>query len=79
MRVFGYPPGWIKEAETEPASDLSLFDIDGKSVSNHKRKKCGIDPEKIIDYPGFNTPMEKGVPDVCTESFHALELYCFAV
>lgn len=63
MRVLGYPPGWIKEAEEE-ASDLYMFDIDGKSVSNHKRKKSCIDPKRIVEYPGFNVPMEKGVHDV---------------
>lgn len=63
MRVLGYPPGWIKEAELE-TSDLCMFDIDGKTVSNHKRKKISIDPEKIVDYPGFNVPMEKEFHDV---------------
>lgn len=63
MRVLGYPPGWIKEAEDE-FSDLCMFDIDGKTVSNHKKKRCSIDPEKVIAYPGFNAPMEKGVYDV---------------
>lgn len=63
MRMLGYPPGWIKEAE-EDASNLCMFDIEGKTVSNHKRKNCSIDPEKVVAYPGFNAPMEKGVHDV---------------
>lgn len=63
MRILGYPPGWIKEAEEE-ASNLHMFDIEGKTVSNHKRKKCSIDPEKIVGYPGFNAPMEDGTHDV---------------
>lgn len=63
MRVLGYPPGWIKEVEEE-ASNLYMLDIDGKDVSNHKRRKSYIDPKKIIEYPGFNVPMEKGVYDV---------------
>lgn len=63
MRVLGYPPGWIKEAEDE-TSNLCMFDIEGKTVSNHKRKKSSIDPEKIIAYPGFNAPMDKSIYDV---------------
>lgn len=63
MRLLGYPPGWIKEAEEE-ASNLCMFDIEGKNVSNNKRKKTSIDPEKIVSYPGFNAPMEKGTYDV---------------
>lgn len=63
MRVLGYPPGWIKEAEEE-TSDLCMFDIDGKNVGNQKRKKGFINSEKIVEYPGFNVPMEKGAHDV---------------
>lgn len=64
MRMLGYPPGWIEEAQNVD-SNLSMFDADGNSVSSKTSKKSLIDPEKIIDYPGFNAPMEPGVWDVC--------------
>lgn len=65
MRLLGYPPGWIKEAEEEQlASNLYMFDIDGKTVDYQKKKKCFINAEKVIDYPGFNAPMFEGAKDV---------------
>lgn len=67
MRVLGYPPGWIEEAEVKE-SDLCMFDIEGKSLVNIKRRKT-INPEKIIDFPGFNIPMEDGIMDVSNSAF----------
>ncbi|KAK9884650.1 hypothetical protein WA026_007493 [Henosepilachna vigintioctopunctata] len=62
MRVFGYPPGWLKQAKIAPSS-LSMY-IDGRKVKiNNKEKKKGLDPDKIIEYPGFNAPMAKGFHD----------------
>ncbi|KAK9889790.1 hypothetical protein WA026_007167 [Henosepilachna vigintioctopunctata] len=63
MRVLGYPPGWLEEAKIVHSS-LSMFNIDGGKVkNNNKEKKKGLDPDKIIDYPGFNTPLAKGFHD----------------
>ncbi|KAF7282609.1 hypothetical protein GWI33_002328 [Rhynchophorus ferrugineus] len=63
MREKGYPPGWLEEAKFIE-SELNMFDIDGNSVKNTvKSKTRGLDPEKVVDYPGFNVPFEKGYKD----------------
>lgn len=63
MRVLGYPPGWLEEAKFV-YSNLDMFDAEGKTVRQKGGKKQGLNPEKIIDYPGFNTPIEKSIKDV---------------
>lgn len=64
MRCQGYPPGWLEEAKFMQ-SELNMFDIDGNSVKNTvKSKTKGLDPEKVVDYPGFNVPFDKGYRDV---------------
>lgn len=71
MRSLGYPPGWIAEFQ-EKSSDLCLFDIEGKDMNKSKSKRTILDKNNIIDYPGFNVPMEKGVKDVgklCYDKF----------
>lgn len=63
MRILGYPPGWLEEAKYVN-SNLNMFDSEGKTVKKAApKKKKGLDPEKIVDYPGFNVPMEKGYRD----------------
>ncbi|XP_066245973.1 zinc finger CCHC domain-containing protein 8 homolog [Euwallacea similis] len=63
MRILGYPPGWLEEAKYV-LSDLAMFDIDGNSVGNANTKKIqGLDPEKVVNYPGFNVPFEKNFKD----------------
>lgn len=64
MRVLGYPPGWVEEA-FESQSELSLFDSNGKMVGTSKKNECKVDPDKIIEYVGFNAPMDKYMKDVC--------------
>lgn len=62
MRVLGYPPGWLEEAKVV-YSNLDLFDIHGNNVRQRKKTQ-GLDGTKIVEYPGFNVPMEKYVKDV---------------
>ncbi|CAH0556094.1 unnamed protein product [Brassicogethes aeneus] len=62
MRFLGYPPGWLEEAKFVH-SNLDMFDIDGKNVQNKKSAKTGLDPDKIVEYVGFNAPFEKGFKD----------------
>lgn len=62
MRNLGYPPGWLEEAKVLP-SNLSLFDIDGEKIESRKTNKTSIDPSKIVDYHGFNMPINKGCFD----------------
>lgn len=63
MRALGYPPGWLEEAKVV-YSNLDMFDAEGKTVRQKAAKKQGLNPEKIIDYAGFNTPPEKHIKDV---------------
>lgn len=64
MRQLGYPPGWYEEAKTVN-SDLMVFDFEGKgSFTFGTNKKIEINPDSIIEYVGFNMPMEKGIRDV---------------
>ncbi|KAL3268843.1 hypothetical protein HHI36_007934 [Cryptolaemus montrouzieri] len=63
MRELGYPPGWMEDAKFV-GSSLSMFNINGGKVKRDKGvKKKGLDPTKIIAYPGFNAPMQKGFSD----------------
>lgn len=62
MRCIGYPPGWMEDAQVSQ-SNISMYDIDGKELSM-KNNKGSINPDKVIEYPGFNMPLESGVWDV---------------
>lgn len=72
MRTLGYPPGWLEEAKSV-YSNLDMFDGEGKTVSQKKKKRQALSPEKIIEYPGFNAPPEKHMKDVSI--FPILSLY----
>lgn len=62
MRICGYPPGWIEDAWVTH-SNISMYGIDGKELSG-KNNKMMIDPAKVVEYPGFNVPLQHGVKDV---------------
>lgn len=51
MRQLGYPPGWLKEAETEN-SGLALYD--GKDGPSTDDSQVSYDVSKLVDFPGFN-------------------------
>ncbi|GJQ83370.1 hypothetical protein Trydic_g18152 [Trypoxylus dichotomus] len=61
MRYSGYPPGWMEDARITH-SNISLYDMDGKELSVKNSRAC-IDPGKVVEYPGFNMPLDKGVKD----------------
>ncbi|GAB1597406.1 zinc finger CCHC domain-containing protein 8-like isoform X2 [Argonauta hians] len=76
MRFYGYPPGWLQEAKTKTASGMSLFDkhgklvdVSGKSLEDGEIAEAAItgddeiDPQLIIDYPGFTVPLPEGFID----------------
>lgn len=63
MRVLGYPPGWLRDAEVHQA-DMKLYDATGKSVSHPDLEDGETDPvlvkykpEKLVSFPGFNDAM----------------------
>ncbi|XP_011412413.3 zinc finger CCHC domain-containing protein 8 [Magallana gigas] len=74
MRGLGYPPGWMQEALNKE-SGISIFDKDGNEVlvtgemmedgeiHDQLPDQAQIDPEKIIEYPGFTVPPAEGVKD----------------
>jgi len=69
MRVLGYPPGWMREAEVHQA-EMTLFDGNGKTVC-HPNEEAGetepmavkYKPEKLVSFPGFNAPIPRGFRD----------------
>ncbi|XP_071181253.1 zinc finger CCHC domain-containing protein 8-like [Mytilus edulis] len=74
MRLLGYPPGWLEEAKKQ-GSGLMLFDKHGKEVDitgqsmedgevNEERvQEPQIDPNKIMDYPGFTVELSEDLVD----------------
>nr|XP_006822999.1 PREDICTED: zinc finger CCHC domain-containing protein 8-like [Saccoglossus kowalevskii] len=72
MRIYGYPPGYLKEAEIE-TSGLTMYNHEGKATGEdgealetgelHGEKKSLYNPEKIIEYPGFNVNPDPDVVD----------------
>lgn len=73
MRYLGYPPGWLKEAEVRQA-DMKMYDGTGQSVSHPDTEegeaeptRVKYNPDKLVSFPGFNTPVPRGVRDDCRE------------
>ncbi|PVD31346.1 hypothetical protein C0Q70_06758 [Pomacea canaliculata] len=77
MRLFGYPPGWLIEANRK-ASSLAMYDKDGREtdlrgesledgeVGEPSSDYGGTDTydiQKIIEYPGFTVPVPLGFVD----------------
>ncbi|GLV32556.1 uncharacterized protein CBL_00734 [Carabus blaptoides fortunei] len=62
MRTLGYPPGWLKEALITNTK-IQMFDFHGCAVNDVKSEKKVIDPDKVVEYPGFNVPLEEGFKD----------------
>ncbi|KAJ8918642.1 hypothetical protein NQ315_013148 [Exocentrus adspersus] len=62
MRILGYPPGWLEEAKFFH-SNLAMFDTEGKDVQGSAKKTPGLDPARVVDYPGFNAPLDKSMKD----------------
>ncbi|XP_046569788.1 LOW QUALITY PROTEIN: zinc finger CCHC domain-containing protein 8-like [Haliotis rubra] len=77
MRMLGYPPGWLKEAEVD-TSGLIMFDKDGREVNlrgetledgevdqdeDEETPEVKIDTKKIIEYPGFTVPVPQNMVD----------------
>lgn len=61
MRVAGYPPGWIEEIK-ESTSGINL--VDSPTSSQSASTKVVYDLHKIVDYPGFNVPLDSYYHDV---------------
>lgn len=64
MRALGYPPGWLKKAVVDTSD---IFDTD-EGIDQKKRKstepdQIQYDHSKLIEYPGFNSPMPEGCID----------------
>ncbi|XP_013403801.1 uncharacterized protein LOC106169056 [Lingula anatina] len=75
MRILGYPPGHLREAELR-TSGLVMFDkhgretnVQGDSMEDGEvddemdPTKVQYDAEKVVEYPGFNVPLPAGVRD----------------
>lgn len=63
MRILGYPPGWIEHIK-QYSSGLEMIDFaSATSSSTEGIQKVTYDYDGIIDYPGFNVPVDRGVRD----------------
>nr|XP_057925572.1 zinc finger CCHC domain-containing protein 8 [Doryrhamphus excisus] len=66
MRLLGYPPGWLKEAEMEN-SGLTLYDgnvsNDNSATNNTATQNLSYDVSKLVDFPGFNVPAPHKMKD----------------
>ncbi|XP_046636742.1 zinc finger CCHC domain-containing protein 8 homolog [Daphnia pulicaria] len=62
MRILGYPPGWIEHIK-EYSSGLEMIDAATSPSSTEGNQTVTYDYEKIIDYPGFNVPVDRRVRD----------------
>uniref|UniRef100_A0A3Q3JE05 Zinc finger CCHC domain-containing protein 8 n=1 Tax=Monopterus albus TaxID=43700 RepID=A0A3Q3JE05_MONAL len=58
MRMLGYPPGWLKEAEMEN-SGLTLYEGNDVGDSQH----ISYDVSKLVEFPGFNVPASRKMKD----------------
>ncbi|KAG1681845.1 Zinc finger CCHC domain-containing protein 8 [Nymphon striatum] len=64
MRILGYPPGWLKEAEIQDSS-LKLYNSQNDHQSDDSDVDVGVqyNLQKLIDYPGFNVQPGPNVID----------------
>ena len=65
MRVIGYPPAWLLEAQDE-TSGVNLLDSEGNVVGgdrHHNPSGIEYDFKRIIDFPGFNVIPSKDIKD----------------
>ncbi|GFU39100.1 zinc finger CCHC domain-containing protein 8 [Nephila pilipes] len=72
MRLLSYPPGWLEEAQVE-SSGINVYDSKGYALRdesdegfNMNGSNVQYDPDKFIDFPGFNVPLS---PDFEDESY----------
>ncbi|KFM68460.1 Zinc finger CCHC domain-containing protein 8-like protein, partial [Stegodyphus mimosarum] len=71
MRLLGYPPGWLAEAAVE-SSGITVYGSDGNVVAEENCEdgevdstdiRVQYDPDKLIDFPGFNVPLPPNFVD----------------
>lgn len=62
MRILGYPPGWLQDAEIEE-SGLEIYGLDDKNAEDGEVEEVQYDPTRLISFPGFNDPVPPGVND----------------
>lgn len=63
MRRVGYPMGWLEAARCT-ASELSLYDFEGRRDASGADPASPIDPDKLVEYPGFNAPCPEDARDL---------------
>lgn len=64
MRALGYPPGWLNKAivDTDDIFDTDSAFSEGSS-NKREHQEIQYDHSKLIEYPGFNTPMPPNCVD----------------
>lgn len=72
MRALGYPPGWLKKATVDTkdifdTDDTETDRVTSSTSADRKRKTPSediqYDQSKLIEYPGFNTPLPPNTND----------------
>lgn len=66
MRALGYPPGWLNKAvvDTEDIFDTDTLHEGSSGVKRgSSSQEVQYDHSKLIEYPGFNTPMPPNCVD----------------
>ncbi|XP_033121584.1 zinc finger CCHC domain-containing protein 8-like [Anneissia japonica] len=72
MRVYGYSPGHLKEAEAVK-SGLTVYDNhDGSVGGRQTEQQPDYDHDKLICFPGFNVDVPHDMHDVSTNVFPTL-------
>lgn len=74
MRILGYPPGWIEHIK-EYSSGLEMIDSASSPSSREGNQTVTYDYEGIIDFPGYNVPVDRRVHDV--SKIHWLRQKCY--
>lgn len=74
MRALGYPPGWLKKAVVD-TNDIFDTDAPETESGSNKRKspsrdEVQYDHSKLIEYPGFNSPM----PEKCNDYHYYINM-----
>lgn len=63
MRVLGYPPGWLKEADMSQTVVPMIMDSSSSSSSQPAASQETWNVDSLISFPGFNTAVPEGVKD----------------
>ena len=66
MRILGYPPGWLRNAEVSKSINVIDKPEDSEELERNKAQDpSSYNPDSFIEYPGFNCQIPNGTVDDC--------------